>query len=698
MTESYTTPVITPNVQLRSQRTAAERDAHKPASIGRATRTVDISAVPLNVNVIRSYISVTVDGITASSGCAQICSVNGTEVRSGSGPTIYEIPVQLTTARSVVIDFAYQLLQYGPDSNLLVTFQDVSVTAVYEQPAEDYADNSVLVPVKTVMLYEPMETDFSKNGIVMHPTSCIVEEEAAGTWELTMEHPFDPEGRWRSLLEEYIIKAPVPPYKIPETSIPVGKVYKVKSTVEKAALYSQLPTYTKAEVKYTKWNVHTEYHKGDCVWYEPTMTYYRSGGTNFGNDQSPGSTGGLWFLIGPVNPSSSDPGSGTGTYSPGVIIRDLLADEPVTFIATYNAKYVKVRDQLGNVGYAIAENLEETQTAPAPYLEPERTIYTQLFRIYAVSCEETAGTVTVNARHISYDYQANGVYDCKLVEAEPATAIALLQGRLMNPDNRLIACPINYPLVSADWSFGNPMQALLDPDDGLAAQLHAKVLRDNGDFFILPDKPNRIGARLAYGVNLRGVTWERNSDDIVTRIIPRAGDGSNGFIYLDETFVDSEHINEYAVIHVEVLDSEYSVGQTIEHADGTTQTLNRDNVIQRMRQEALDRFYYDQADVPTVTLDVDFVLLGDTEEYREYRNLQRINLYDTIEIDTGSTTVSAQVIGYEWDCLMGRYNGISIGKVYSQARKRIPGYRVATGAITYSKLSPGLVKWIKGVN
>ena len=194
------------------------------------------------------------------------------------------------------------------------------------------------------------------------------------------------------------------------------------------------------------------------------------------------------------------------------------------------------------------------------------------------------------------------------------------------------------------------------------------------------------------------VSGDHIIDDIVTRIIPRAGDGSNGFIYLDETFVDSEHINEYAVIHVEVLDSQYSVGQTIEHADGTAQTLNRDNVIQRMRQEALDRFYYDQADVPTVTLDVDFVLLGDTEEYREYRNLQRINLYDTIEIDTGSTTVTAQVIGYEWDCLMGRYNGISIGKVYSQARKRIPGYRVATGAITYSKLSPGLIKWIRGAS
>ena len=98
----------------------------------------------------------------------------------------------------------------------------------------------------------------------------------------------------------------------------------------------------------------------------------------------------------------------------------------------------------------------------------------------------------------------------------------------------------------------------------------------------------------------------------------------------------------------------------------------------------------DNCDTPSITLDVEFVLLGDTEEFKQYRNLQRVNLYDKVYIDTGSTSVKAQVIAYDWDCLMARYNGITIGKAFEQSRKTIPGYRVAKGAITYQKLSPAL--------
>ena len=133
-------------------------------------------------------------------------------------------------------------------------------------------------------------------------------------------------------------------------------------------------------------------------------------------------------------------------------------------------------------------------------------------------------------------------------------------------------------------------------------------------------------------------------------------------------------------------------------ADGTKQTLSKSDVIERMREECENRYYVDGADKVTVTLDVQFVLLGDTEEFRQYRNLERVNLYDTIAVDTGHMETRAQVIGYEWDSLMGRYNGVSIGKVYAMARKKIPGYRVANGAISYGKLSAGLIKWIKGAD
>ena len=703
------------NVSLRSFRASA--DTSLVPSLATHNQNIDMSDVPLgaNIYITESYITGKVNGAGAYGTNVSTCTVNGQEVRSGgsNSPRTFKVPFQVTSSRIEQVRLAFRFNQYWATDQATIDFTDVGVVVAYEIIQDDEVDNEVLIPQKTVELYSPTETDFTKNGLVLHPIECIVEEEAAGSWELRMEHPFDLDGRWRSLLEECIIKAPVPPYKIPATVIPVGMVYQVKSTVTSTPLYSQLPTYSKADdpgdnsSNYDRWNAYTEYSAGVYCWdyygSPQEKTIFRSGGTNFGNNDKPGDGGGTWAYVGPLNPSSSNPGTGQGIFNPGVIIRDipyLTSGNPtqVTFIATYNWKYIKIRDNLGNIGYGIAADYEETSTIAQPYTEPARKIYTQLFRIYDVSSDEAGQVVTVNARHISYDFQHNGVFDCEMTEADPATAIALLQGRLMYNDSRLIACPIKYPLINANWSFRNPIQALLDPDDGLAAQLHAKVLRDNDDFFILPEYPYRIGARLVYGVNLRGVSWNRNSDDIVTRIIPRAGDGNNGYIFLDEMFVDSEHINDYPFPRIEVLDSQYSVGQKIEHANGSKETLNKDAVIYRMRQEARDRFIYDGADSVSVSLDVDFVLMGDTEEYKQYRNLQRINMYDKCEIDTGNTTLTAQVVGYRWDCLMARYIGISIGKVFSQAQKRLPGYRVARGAITYSKLSPGLIKWVKGAS
>ena len=699
---TYTTDALT----LRSD--WKRENNQKPATLAEGVRTFNVTGIPLFATVQSAVLSFDLSGAAYGlNSNYKLCTAYGQNVSNTDGTAqLQSVRVELRENRTIDIVFQYQAFEYsgtiGQSYYRTVTFGSVTnpitLTITFDEGEDPgYRDDETLIPVKGVSLYPPKTTDFSKNGIALQPVSCVVSEDAGGSYELQMQHPMDKEDRWMSILEDYIIKAPVPPFKIPEVTMPVGKIWQVKSSVEKTPLYKTLPTYSKADPKSTDnpdpWDADTYYtlDSGNVV-HEGLI--HQAVVANKG--QEPGHTTGYWATVAEYHPTKDDPGTGTGVYNPGVIIVDLVSEAQISFIATYNWKYTQVRDSLGHIGYVLTADIEETQTAADPYTIPARTIYTQLFRVYSVSCDEAEGMVTVSARHISYDFEANGIFDCQMTEAEPATAIALLQGRLMNDDDRLIACPIDYPKITADWSFGNPIQALLDPDEGFAAQVQGKILRDNKDFFILPSTPARIGARLAYGVNLTGVTWERNLDELVTRIIPRAGDGQSGFIYLDELFVDSPYINEYAVVHTEVLDSEYSVGQEIELADGTKRTLSRSEVIERMRQEAENRYYVDGADKVVISLDVEFVLLGDTEEFKQYRNLQRVNLYDKIQIDTGNMTTTAQVIGYEWDCLMSRYNSISIGKVYSMGRKRLPGYRVATGAITYSKLSPGLIKWIRG--
>lgn len=701
-----------PDVSLYSQYYVnANREVTTHANIVTEEIHFTVEGIPADARVFRSVLYVTMDGYGAGGSNLKICRIDETDVRcdiDGSGPVPQENSVRMSVRsnREVVAVATYQtneIVYTEGWHGFSAHFKNIRLVIDYQEdsailpPSED--DYRKMIPVTQVVRFDKSETSFDTGGVVLHPTACTVSEEANGAYELQMEHPFDPENRWQMLTEECIIKAPIPPTVIPAVTMPAAPVWRVKASVAETSLYSKLPTWTASKDpvdmvqanpgNYT-WSSGKSYKAGDYVTFNGSI--YKATAAN--SEKSPWSQeNNPWQYIMPVT------GEQHGKYDPGTIVATLVSLETFTFIADYNATWIKIRSHLGKTGYVHRNDCEETADVEIITTDA-RYLYTQLFRVYEVECDEAAGTVNVSARHISNDLQRNMLFDCQVTEGTPATAIALIQGSMVNDDTssgeeRTIACDIENVQITGDWSFQNPVQALLDPDEGVAAQAEAKVLRDNRDFFLLQNVYARGGPRLAYGVNLKGVTWTRNSDEVITRIIPRAKNDKD-YLYLDELYIDSEHINDFAVIRTEVLDSEYSVGQKITKADGSEITLSKTAVIERMRQEAENRYYVDGCDAPVVTLDVDFLLLGDTEQYKQYRHLQRLNLFDRVQIDTGSTTVSAQVTAYEWDCLSGRYNGITVGKVYSQQRAKIPGYRVATGAITYSKLAPGLIAKIRG--
>lgn len=46
------------------------------------------------------------------------------------------------------------------------------------------------------------------NGVVLAPTECTLHTVLNGEWNVTLQHPVDPEGRWKNIKEEAIISAP----------------------------------------------------------------------------------------------------------------------------------------------------------------------------------------------------------------------------------------------------------------------------------------------------------------------------------------------------------------------------------------------------------------------------------------------------------------------------------------------------------
>lgn len=563
-----------------------------------------------------------------------------------------------------------------------------------------------------ICLYNKNETDFTSNGIcVLSPSVCTVEEVAGGSYELYMEHPIDEMGKSQLLLEDMLIKAPVPPMSIPAITLPEVTVWQTTVATD---LYSKLPTWrypsgvTDDIIRVRQnpsgygWLAEMYYAIGDlCVF---GSYIYRAKVAHGGlrPDQNPMAWGNVGAVDGPVP-----------TYDSGTVAETIPANELVSKIADFNSQWIQVRSLRGLVGYVARTDCAETQQTHSGEVIPAREITEQIFRIYEVESEDDEHVVCVSAKHISYDFQGNSLYDCKIQEAEPMTAIAIMQGSLMIEDDRKIVSNIEGKKVSQDLSFRNPINALLDPSVGISTSINAMLIRDNKDFFLLNSENAPRGITLSYGVNLKGVKWKRNVESVITRVVPRCSDNADGYLYIDDgglvvngavrndgkMYVDSELSSSYPFPRIEVLDCKYTVGEQYEKPDGTKETRTEASCKALMKQDALNRFINDGVDGIDIELEVEFVLLGDTEQYKQYKNLQRVNIYDIITVNTGLTGVfaDAQVTEYEYDCILRRYNSIKLGTINSFQR-RVPGYRVVNQSITYDKLSPDLINRIKTMN
>ena len=85
-----------------------------------------------------------------------------------------------------------------------------------------------------IQCYKPDNTDYDHNGdITLFPTSCKLPCEINSTWELSMSHPLDSDGRWKYLSEEAVISAPT--FQSDKQLFRVDKCIKTDSSVEVTA-------------------------------------------------------------------------------------------------------------------------------------------------------------------------------------------------------------------------------------------------------------------------------------------------------------------------------------------------------------------------------------------------------------------------------------------------------------------------------
>lgn len=279
----------------------------------------------------------------------------------------------------------------------------------------------------------------------------------------------------------------------------------------------------------------------------------------------------------------------------------------------------------------------------------------QPFRIYRIT-KPLDGTCTVYARHLVYDLMGYTV-DPFSAQSPSGAAHKLTNGATADHDFNITveitsSTPLKVDTPRSVWSMlGGQKGSLLDVYGGeWEFDFRSAVLRD------------RIGAdngvAVRYGVNLKSCEQDENLANCWTAVHPFWHNPTDGTTVTLPEHILSAGTFDYTRILALDLSSEFETAPTQD----------------QLRSRAQQYISSNQIGVPAVGLDVDFVPLSQTEEYKDKTQLQQLSLGDTVtvyfpsayDLDTGRasimTAATARVVETVWLPLENRYEHIRIGE------------------------------------
>lgn len=311
----------------------------------------------------------------------------------------------------------------------------------------------------------------------------------------------------------------------------------------------------------------------------------------------------------------------------------------------------------------------------------------QPFRIYKIT-KPLNSIVTVYAQHISYQLSH---IPCMPFSANSA-------GLAMSgfKTNAAESCPFEFWTdVTTDGNYAHTVPvsirsrlggvegSILDTYggeyewDGYTVKLHVARGVDNG-------------VTLRYGKNIIDLTQEESIASTITGVCPY-WIGTDGItVTLPEKVLSAESAANFPYPRTVPLDlsGEFEEKPTVEELRAKAQAYISKNSI----------------GVPTISLDVSFVALWQTEDYKDIAPLERVRLCDivTVLFEKLGVSAKAKVITTVYNVLLDRYDSIQLG----DAKSTLAGTIASTNQTVAEKTSSSFLQaavdratgWINGAN
>ena len=305
---------------------------------------------------------------------------------------------------------------------------------------------------------------------------------------------------------------------------------------------------------------------------------------------------------------------------------------------------------------------------PNPYDDP------QPFRIYSIT-KPINGIVTVHAAHLSYDTSGSIV---KLFPADAGSASAAMS-YLKNFS--VPSTPFTFFTnvgKSGTMSVPKPssIRSLLGGSDGsILDTFGGEYLFDKWNISLLESRGSNRGVTIRYGKNMTDLEQEENDTDFYTGVYPfwysESEDGGLVTLSANDGIVNAP--GNYDFVKIMPLDlSSEDFGKETTDSEGYTTTIEKPTETELLAA-AQKYIANNKIGIPKVSLDVSFVMLAQTEEYKDFARLETVKLCDTVTVEFEKLGVktTAKCIKTVYNVLTDKYDSIELGEPKSSLAETV---------------------------
>lgn len=305
---------------------------------------------------------------------------------------------------------------------------------------------------------------------------------------------------------------------------------------------------------------------------------------------------------------------------------------------------------------------------PNPYDDP------QPFRIYSIT-KPINGIVTVHAAHLSYDTSGSIV---KLFPADAGSASAAMS-YLKNFS--VPSTPFTFFTnvgKSGTMSVPKPssIRSLLGGSDGsILDTFGGEYLFDKWNISLLESRGSNRGVTIRYGKNMTDLEQEENDTDFYTGVYPfwysESEDGGLVTLSANDGIVNAP--GNYDFVKIMPLDlSSEDFGKETTDSEGYTTTIEKPTEAELLAA-AQKYIANNKIGIPKVSLDVSFVMLAQTEEYKDFARLETVKLCDTVTVEFEKLGVktTAKCIKTVYNVLTDKYDSIELGEPKSSLAETV---------------------------